>query len=89
MGTEKARVPDLAQGRVPAAERRRDVGAAFVLGVADVERLMATTLERFGGLDIVFYNAGIGGAIGVSEGARMVRAEMRAPSARWILPLTR
>ncbi|MBL8558771.1 MAG: SDR family oxidoreductase [Hyphomonadaceae bacterium] len=31
---------------------------------ADVERLMATALDRFGGLDIVFNNAGIGGAIG-------------------------
>lgn len=42
--------------------------AAFVRGdvaeEADVSALMAVALERFGGLDIAFNNAGIGGAIG-------------------------
>ena len=32
---------------------------------ADVARLMDLSVERFGGLDIVFNNAGIGGAIGL------------------------
>lgn len=41
------------------------IGSALDVAVeADIERLMQTAVDRFGGLDIVFNNAGIGGAIG-------------------------
>ena len=37
---------------------------ADVASEADVEAMLAHAVERFGGLDIVFNNAGVGGAIG-------------------------
>ena len=62
----KIALADVEPGALDAAVKKLEAGGAAVLGVrtdvsqaADVERLAARTLERFGGVHVVFNNAGV------------------------------